>query len=66
MDNNHFTLEIEGLLLGISTYTDREKTLNLNLNDEKCESYSFKFIVKQGMPREELQDHVSFLSLNLN
>lgn len=68
MDNHHFTLEIEGLLLGISTYAERQKKLNLNLNDDKFkfESYSFKFIVKQGMPREELQDHVSFLSLNLN
>jgi hypothetical protein len=59
IDTYHFTLELEGLLTGLKTYTQRGMH---KLVDEKFDSYSFKFFIKQGMSREELQDHVIFLS----
>jgi hypothetical protein len=74
LDDAHFSLEVECLLTGLDTYNNRKSAItsvtNSYTNPENGEdsisptlhgSYSFRFIVKDGMIRDELNEHIELL-----
>ena len=69
LDTPHFRIELEVLLIGLDTYIGRKPVLCLDptilVNPEVLGSHSFQFIVKDGIVRDELIEHIETLqSLN--
>jgi hypothetical protein len=68
LDTPHFTVEIEILLDGLDTFDNRKHLFSLMTKPDLMEqdpailgSFSFRFIVKDGMVRDELNEHVDLL-----
>ena len=67
VESAHFNLEIEVLLEGLDTYDKRKHLFKLFAKPELVDdpailgSCSFRFIVKDGMIRDELAEHVDTL-----
>lgn len=68
LDSSHFTIEIEILLDGLDTFDNRKYLFSLMTKPDLVDhdpailgSFSFRFIVKDGMVRDELNEHVDLL-----
>ena len=63
LENPHFRLEIEVLLTGLDTYENRKPLMDLAITDNPAflGSFSFRFLVKDGIVREDLNEHLELL-----
>lgn len=71
LETPHFRLELEVLLIGLDTREGRKSLMTLDPkileNPAILGSYSFQFIVKDGIVRDELIEHIETLqSLNFH
>ena len=71
LNTANFSLEIDILLVGLDTFANRKQLFNLITSEGNLElvesnpailgSFSFRFIVNDGMVRDELNEHVDVL-----